>query len=147
MFEPWRDMRAWPAHRFPRDKQQACREREINNIMEFEAVEESTWEQGGKVLELTWVEEWRGDEVRSRLCVRDYATTKRTDLFSPTPDSFFSRLQLRRLSCARPRAALLVDITTAFMHAKTDELVKVRVPPGIRSKTGYWKCLKALNGL
>ena len=84
--------------------------------------------------------------MRSRLCVREYATEKRGDLFSPTPDSFFARLQLGRLCASKERAAMIVDITTAFMHAPIDDVIKVRVPPDIGSKTGFWKCLKALNG-
>ena len=58
------------------------------NIVEFDAVEDTTLEEGEKAFDTTWVEEWRGEEVRSRLCVREYATERRGDLFSPTPDRF-----------------------------------------------------------
>ena len=37
-----------------------------------------------------WVDEWRGDQVRSRLCVRQFeAEGPRDDLFAGTPATFF----------------------------------------------------------
>ena len=40
------------------------------------------------------------------------------------------------------KECLIVDITTAFMHAFIAELVKVKVPPNIASRTCYWKSLE-----
>ena len=40
--------------------------------------------------DMVWVEEWRGDEVRCRLVIRQFNKEgKRDDLFSATPDTFF----------------------------------------------------------
>ena len=41
---------------------------------------------------------------------------------------------------------MIVDVTTATMHAPIEDNVKVKAPPGITSTTGYWQCLKALSG-
>ena len=39
---------------------------------------------------MVWVDEWRGDRVRSRLCVRQFKSEGlRDDLFAGTPDTFF----------------------------------------------------------
>ena len=86
--ELWRDKKAWASGSFPRNKLQMGREREVENIVEFDAVEDTTLGEGERAFDTTWVEEWRGEEVRSRPCVREYATERRDDLFSPTPDSF-----------------------------------------------------------
>ena len=43
--------------------------------------------------DMVWVDEWRGDRVRSRLCVRQFkAEGLRDDLFAGTPDTFFQRV-------------------------------------------------------
>ena len=40
--------------------------------------------------DMVWVDEWRGDRVRSRLCVRQFkAEGIRNDLFAWTLDTFF----------------------------------------------------------
>ena len=43
-------------------------------------------------------------------------------------------------------AAVIIDISVAFMHAPMDERVVVKAPKDIPSKTGYWVLKKALNG-
>ena len=90
--ELWRDGKAWFGQKFPRDAQQRGRERELQNILEFEAVEDTTLEEGDQVWDMIWVADWRGEEVRSRLCVRQYNDSAVTDLFAATPDSFFQSL-------------------------------------------------------
>ena len=44
---------------------------------------------------MTWFgfDEWRGDRVRSRLCVRQFKVEEfRDDLFAGTPDTFFNHV-------------------------------------------------------
>ena len=65
----------------------------MTNIVVFHAVEDTELSLGEKALDMIWVEEWRGEEVRSRLCVREVTTEKRLDMFSQIPDSFFTRIQ------------------------------------------------------
>ena len=103
---------------------------------------------------MRWVEEWRGDEVRARLVVRQFNQAKRDDIFSGTPDAWFMRFQINRCRLSdwgnpSPRAICVVDISVAFMHADAAEEIIVKVPPGVKSgpkNTGYWRLLKALNG-
>ena len=43
----------------------------------------------GKHHDMVWVDEWRDDRVRSRLCMRQFkAEGLRDDLFAGTPDTF-----------------------------------------------------------
>ena len=150
MHEPeitlWKDRRAWNAQRFDRDKQIEGRKLEVKQLYKFDAVEDTEIEPGDKVRDMIWVEEMRGELVRCRLCVRDFNVEKRLDIFSGTPDSFFVRVQLVRASSDRTYALLIVDISVAFMHANILENIKVKVPPDVQSKTGFWKLKKAVNG-
>ena len=145
--ELWRDKRMWKSQKFPEDKLKAGREKEVKNLILFNAIKDTTLEEGEHAYSMVWVEEWRGDEVRSRLVVRQYNTEgKRDDLFAGTPDAFFSRFQLHRASCNKDWAVMIVDVSVAFMHAPIQEKIKVKVPPGLTSATGYWELLKAVNG-
>ena len=51
--ELWRDKKAWASDRFPRDKPQKGREREVDNIVEFDAVEDTTLEEGERAFDTT----------------------------------------------------------------------------------------------
>jgi hypothetical protein len=62
--------------KFPLEKVEAGRKKEIDNLILFDAVEPLD-EYDGKVYDVVWVEEMRGKEVRSRACVRQYSTEKR----------------------------------------------------------------------
>ena len=145
--EIWRDKKAWKSQKFPEDKLKAGREKEVKNLVYFNAIKDTHIEEGEHAYDMVWVEEWRGDEVRCRLVVRQYNTEgKRDDLFAGTPDAFFSRFQLHRASSHKDWAVMIVDVSVAFMHAPIQEKIKVKVPPGITSETGYWELLKAVNG-
>ena len=75
------------------------RSREVQHLVHFDAVEEcATPDEGDTVCDMIWVEEWRGDEVRSRLAVRQLRGEKRLDTFAAMPDSFFVRFQLLKCS-------------------------------------------------
>ena len=91
---------------------------------------------------MVWVEEYRGDEVRARLCVRQYKQEKRDDVFSGTPDSWIARFQIRRCASDRHRAMCIIDISVAFTHADIEDHLIVKVPSGVSSKTGFWKLKK-----
>ena len=91
---------------------------------------------------MIWVEEWRGDDVRARLCVREYnlgKTNKREDVFSGTPDSWYARFQIVRCSADRDRAMMIIDVSVAFMHADAEDHIVCKVPSGIIqvNPTGY----------
>ena len=95
--------------------------------------------------DMVWVDEWRGDRVRSRLCVRQFkAEGLRDDLFAGTPDTFFIKYLLAKAASCKEFGVLVVDISVAFMHARTDEEIYVKVPSDIRSSK-YWRLKAALN--
>ena len=78
---------------------------------------------------MVWVDEWRGDRVRSRLCVRQFqAEGLRDDLFAGKPDTFFIKYLLAKAASCKDFGLLIVDISVAFMHAGTDEEIYVKVP-------------------
>ena len=70
--------------RFPKDELNAGRELELRNMLNFDAFEIVEEVLLGKyAYDMVWVDEWRGDRVRSRLCVRQFkAEVLRDDLFA-----------------------------------------------------------------
>ena len=84
--------------------------------------------------DMVWVDEWRGDRVRSRLCVRQFkAEGLRDDLFAGTPDTLFIKYLLAKAASCKDFGILVIDISVAFMHARTDEEIYVKVPSGVKS--------------
>ena len=124
-----------------------------DHLSHFNAVQDIVPEESDTVHTLRWVEEWRGEAVRSRLVVRQHNNSMRDDVFQATPDTWFMRWQLVTCSAHPERdpggpecyACAVIDISCAFMHADALERVIVKVPPGIQSMTGYCICL-GLNG-
>ena len=93
-----------------------------------------------------WVDEWRGDRVRSRLCVRQFNAKRVTDdLFAGTPDTFFVKYVLAKSASCKDFGLLDVDISVAFMHARTDEEIHAKVPSGIKSSR-FRRLKAAVNG-
>ena len=114
------------------------------NVDEFELVDELPAEK--YAYDMVWVDEWRGDRVRSRLCVRQFkAEGLRDDLFAGTPDTFFIKYLLARAASCKDFGLLVVGISVAFMHARTDEEINVKVPSGIKSSI-FWRLKAAVNG-
>ena len=96
--------------------------------------------------DMVWVDEWRGDRVRSRHCVRQFkAEGLRDDLFAGTPDTFFIKYLLGKTSSCKDFGILVIDISVALMHARTDEEIYVKVLSGIKSSK-YWRLKAAVNG-
>jgi len=108
--ELWRDARAMRKQDFPYEAREAGRQKELNNLRDFEAIEDAVPAKGETTPDMIWVEEYRGDEVRARLCVRQYKQDHRDDVFSGTPDSWIARFQIRRCSADRNRAIAIIDI-------------------------------------
>ena len=137
--ELWRDARAMRDKRFPYEAREQGRQKELHNLHLFDAVEDATPAKGEHTPDMVWVEEYRGDEVRARLCVRQFKQEARDDVFSGTPDSWIARFQIRRCAADRDRAIAIIDISVAFMHADIEEHLIVKVPQGVKSTTGFWK--------
>ena len=76
--------------KFPEDELKAGRELELRSMLNFDVfdlVEELP--PGKHAYDMDWVGEWRGDRVRSRLCVRQFkAEGLRDGVFAGTPDTF-----------------------------------------------------------
>ena len=87
----------------------------------------------------------RGDEVRSIACVRQYADEKRDDVFAATPDTSFMKLLVSKAAADKDSAILIADISVALMHARMDEEIVVKPPPGVVTSK-YWRLLAAVNG-
>ena len=96
--------------------------------------------------DMVWFDEWRRDQVRSPLCVRQFkAKEHRGDLFARTPDTFLNKNLLAKAASCKDFRLLVVDISVAFVHAGTDEEIYVKVPSGIKSSR-FWRLKAAVNG-
>ena len=98
--------------KFPEDELKAGRELELRNMLNFDALELVDELPPGKYAnDMVWVDEWRGDRVRSRLCVRQFkAEGLRDDLFAGTPESFFIKYLLAKAASCKDFGLLVVDI-------------------------------------
>ena len=84
--------------------------------------------------------------MRSRLCVRQFkAEGLRDGEFAKTPDTFFIKYLLAKATSCKDFGLLLVDISVAFMHARTDEEIYVKVISGIKSSR-FLRLTAAVNG-
>ena len=119
----------------PEDALKAGRELGLRNMLNFDAFELMEELPAGKhAYDMVWVDEWRGDRVRSRLCGRQFrAEGLRDDLVAGTPDTFFIIYLLARAGSCKDLGILVIDISVAFMHAPTDEEMSVTVPSDIKS--------------
>ena len=89
---------------------------------------------------------WRGDRVGSRLCVRQFrAEGLRDDLFAGTPDTFFIKYLLAKAASCNDFRILVIDISVAVMHVRTDEEIYVKVLSDIRSSE-LWRLKAAVDG-
>ena len=133
--------------KFPEDEVKAGRELELKIMSNFDAFESVEELPPGKcAYDMVWVDEWRGDRVRSRLCVRQFRTEGlRDDLFARTPDTFFIKYLLAQAANCKDIGILVIDITAAFVHARTDEEIYVQVPSGTKSSR-FWRLKAAVNG-
>ena len=101
--------------KFPENALKAGRELELRNMLNFDAFELVDDLLPGKyAYDIVWVDEWRGDRVRSRLCVRQFkAEGLRNDLFAGTPDTFFIKGLLAKASSCKEFGVLVVDVSVA----------------------------------
>ena len=85
--------------------------------------------------------------VKARLCAKDFAHTKRDDLYVPTPSPAIVRTLLTRAH-RRGWDTCLVDFMQAFLHAPIDDgKVILRPPRSVRRHRWLWVLKKALYGL
>ena len=109
--------RTAPSGKFPEDELKAGRVLELRNMLNFDAFELVEELPPGKYADdVVWVDEWRGDRVRLRK-----AEGLRDELFAGAPDTFFIKYLLAKAASCKDFGVLVVDISVAFMHARTDE--------------------------
>ena len=125
--------------KFPEDELKAGGELKLRNMLnfvEFGLVDELS--SGRHAYDMVWVDDWRGDQVRSRLCVRQCkAEGLRDDLFAGTSDTFFIKYLLAKASSCTDFGLLIVDVSVAFVHARKDEEIYVKVLSCIKSSR-FW---------
>ena len=133
--------------KFPEEELKANRQLQLRNMSNFDAFDlVDELPPGQYDYDMVCVDEWRGDRVRSRLCVRQFkAKGLRGDSFAGTSDTFFIKYQLAKAAGCKDFGLLVVDISVAFVHARADEGIYVKVPSGIKSSR-FWRLKEAVNG-
>ena len=113
-----------------------------------EISEKEVKEQGLKVIDSRLVIKEKGDGiVKARLCAKDFAHTKRDDLYVPTPCPAIVRTLLTRAH-RRGWDTCLIDFMQAFLHAPIDDdKVILRPPRSVRRHGWLWVLKNALYGL
>ena len=97
---------------------------------------------------MTWLgfDEWRGDRVRSRLYVRQFKAEGSEMICLRERQTRFSiKYLLAKVAICKNFGLFVVDISAAFMHARTDEENCVKVFSGINSSR-FWRLKEAVNG-
>ena len=90
----------------------------------------------GRHIPMRMIRRWKGDFIKSRLCLQDVARDKPSggELYAATPSLTALRAGLalasgwRNTSTRTKIRAIAADVTQAFVHADMDEKVIARVP-------------------
>ena len=133
----------------PADKFKAGDEREIRQMKDLQLyswIKETDVPHDKSILLTSWERRMKGSEVRSRCVLRDFATTVRDDVFSPTP----SPLSIRGLLLYAAWYDLRVetgDLVCAFMQADSSSETYARHPKGQEREGWIWKLHGAMNGM
>ena len=135
-------------------KVQVARQKEIDSIARHEVVElvkTSECKQGIHV-KGGWVEDNKGDIVRSRFVSKQVAPDQRDDVSQTTPALLIFRLLLSiavsiaPIFCGSAVVLSVWDISVAFFHAVMDELVYVHPPRDMVPPGWCWKLRKSMYG-
>ena len=107
---------------FTEDELKTGGELELQNILNFDAFELVDELPPRKhAYDMVWVDEWRGDRVMSRLCVRQFkAEGRQDDLFAGTPDTFFIKYLLAKAASCKDFGILVIDIIFCCIHARSN---------------------------
>ena len=136
-------------------KVQVARQKEIDSIARHEVVElvkMSECKQGGAHVKGEFVDDNKGDIVRSRFVTKQVAYDSRDDVSQSTPALLVFRLLLSisvsDASIFGGSAVVLSvwDIPMAFFHAVMDELVYVHPPRDLVPSGWCWKLRKSMYG-
>ena len=136
-------------------KVQAARQKEIDSIARHEVVElvkMSECKQGGAHVKGDFVDDNKGDIVRSRFAAKQVAYDPRDDVSQSTPALLVFRLLLSIAASdasifgGSPVVLSVWDISVAFFHAVMDELVYVHLPRNLVPPGWCWKLRKSMYG-
>ena len=67
------------------------------------------------------------------------------DLCAGTSDTFFVKYLMAKAASCKDFVILVIDISVAFMHARTDEEICGKVPSGLKSSK-FWRPTVAMDG-
>ena len=126
-------------------------ERELNLMNQLEVYEELNREdlpRGTKVWTARWCHRKKGDGVRSRFVVRQYANGHDPEMFAGTPGKEAVRVLLA-IAIHKGYDIIPADFSVAFMHTPlTGDPIYITPPDEVNPDgTKVWRLLKALNGL
>ena len=133
----------------PADRVKAGDEREIKQMKDLQLyswVKETDIPPDKSILLTGWARRLKRSEVRSRCVLKDFATTVRDDVFTPTP----SPLSVRGLMLYAAWFDLRVengDLVCAFMQADSSCEMFVRPPKGQERDGWIWRLHGAMNGM
>ena len=90
----------------------------------------------GRYIPMRLVRRWKGDVLKSRLCLTDVAHTRAQggELYAATPSLIALRTGMaigsgwRNMATSEKIGVLAGDVTQAFVHADMDEKIITRVP-------------------
>ena len=67
------------------------------------------------------------------------------DLFAGTRDTFFITHILAKAASCKDFGILVIDVSAAFVHARLDDEIYVKVPSDVKSSK-FWRLKAAVNG-
>ena len=100
------------------------RELELRNLLHLDPLElvEELPPGTSFINDMVWVDEWGGDRVRSRLCVRQFrAEGPRDDVFAGTPDTFFIQYLLVKKAASCKDFGILVIGIKCCIYARSNK--------------------------
>ena len=128
-------------------KGQAREMKYLDDMNFLEWVRESTVPRDAKILDCGWALKMKyPSEVRARVVLKDYATTKLDDLYAPTPTSMTVRCLLFYAAWFGLEVSTS-DMRVAFMHAVASEPKFAKPPVEQRAAGWLWLIKKAMNGM
>ena len=120
---------------------------ELLNMEVFKWIPADTVPPGSEILETGWAMRLKSPiEVRARVVLKDFAHTKRDDVYAPTPTSMTIRVLLLYASILKLEVST-ADVRVAFMHANASQSKYARPPFEQRVPGWLWLVEKAMNGM
>ena len=101
---------------------------------------------GSKIIGVTWVDVWKSNEVRSRLCGQEFAVDERDDLFAGAPPLAVARLLVSMAAQDKRLGLMAMDVSCAFLYADAERDIFIRLPQEDHQEGFVGRLRKALYG-